>query len=46
MIMNSPEPMNLGSPSQSPNAHNQYTPNFLLGDLGSSNQAHHQVKNN
>lgn len=39
MIMNSPEPMNLGSPSQSPGVgSNQYMPQFLLGDMTSSTQ--------
>jgi len=38
MIMNSPEPMSLGSPSQSPPNVNQYMPQFLLGDLASSTQ--------
>jgi hypothetical protein len=35
MIMNSPEPMSLGSPTQSPTIQNsgQYLPQFLLGDL-------------
>lgn len=34
MIMNSPEPMNLGSPTQSPGVgSNQYMPQFLLGDM-------------
>jgi len=35
MIMNSPEPMSLGSPTQSPTMQNsgQYLPQFLLGDL-------------
>lgn len=37
--MNSPEPMNLGSPTQSPGVgSNQYMPQFLLGDVSSSNQ--------
>lgn len=36
--MNSPEPMNLGSPTQSPGVgSNQYMPQFLLGDMPSSN---------
>jgi hypothetical protein len=38
-MMSSPEPMTLGSPTQSPtasNAINQYLPQFLLGDLPSA----------
>ncbi len=40
MIMNSPEPMSLGSPTQSPGvgSSGQYIPNFLLGDITSSTQ--------
>lgn len=39
MIMNSPEPMSLGSPTQSPGVgSNGYMPNFLLGDITSSAQ--------
>lgn len=39
MIMNSPEPMNLGSPTQSPGVgSNQYMPQFLLGDVTNSAQ--------
>jgi len=39
MIMNSPEPMSLGSPTQSPApGSGQYMPQFLLGDLTSSTQ--------
>lgn len=35
MMMSSPEPMSLGSPTQSPTSNNvnQYLPQFLLGDL-------------
>jgi hypothetical protein len=51
-MMSSPEPMTLGSPTQSPSSHvNQYLPQFLLGDFPSQNNTpqytnpHHQLQN-
>ena len=37
-MMHSPEPMSLGSPTQSPPVNNQYLPQFLLGEMPSNNQ--------
>ncbi len=43
--MHSPEPMSLGSPTQSPPVNNQFLPQFLLGDMPSNNQVSFFDKN-
>jgi hypothetical protein len=44
-MMHSPEPMSLGSPTQSPPVNNQFLPQFLLGDMPSNNQVSFFDKN-